>query len=100
MNCTRSMALCAIAFVIRCLVDNRVPVNDGFLSRIHLDGKDGLCCTAKRPGAVVGGWELAARLTDVVFKALQPALPQSRIPRGRQGTDRQSWFRGDRSAPW
>lgn len=84
MNCTRSMALCAIAFVIRCLVDNRLPVNDGYLSRIHLDGPDGLCCTAKRPAAVVGGWELAARLTDVVFKALQPALP-SRVPAAGKG---------------
>jgi N-methylhydantoinase B len=79
LNCTRSMARCAIAFVTRCLVDDRLPVNDGFLSRIHIDGPDGLCCTAQRPMAVVGGWELAARLTDVVFKALHPALPD-RIP--------------------
>ena len=79
LNCTRSMARCAIAFVTRCLGDDRLPVNDGFLSRIHIDGPDGLCCTAQRPMAVVGGWELAARLTDVVFKALHPALPD-RIP--------------------
>ncbi|MCL4188097.1 MAG: hydantoinase B/oxoprolinase family protein [Rhodobacteraceae bacterium] len=79
LNCTRPMARCAIAFVSRCLIDNRLPVNDGFLSRIHIDGPDGLCCTAQRPMAVVGGWELAARLTDVVFKALHPALPK-RIP--------------------
>jgi N-methylhydantoinase B len=84
MNCTRSMALCTIAFVTRCLVDNRVPVNDGFLSRIHLDGPDGLVCTAQRPGAVVGGWELAARLAEVVFLALHPALP-SRIPAAGKG---------------
>ncbi len=75
LNCTRSMARCAIAFVVRCLFDDRVPVNDGFLSRIHIDGPDGLCCTALRPAAVVGGWELAARLTDTAFKALHPALP-------------------------
>ncbi len=84
MNCTRSMALCAVAFVTRCLVDQRVPVNDGFLSRIHLDGPDGLCCTAMRPAAVVGGWELAARLTDIVFLALHPALP-TRIPAAGKG---------------
>ena len=84
MNCTRSMALCTVAFVTRCLVDNRVPVNDGFLSRIHLDGPDGLVCTAKRPGAVVGGWELAARLAEVVFLALHPALP-TRIPAAGKG---------------
>jgi N-methylhydantoinase B len=84
MNCTRSMALCTIAFVARCLVDNGVPVNDGFLSRIHLDGPDGLVCTSTRPGAVVGGWELAARLTEIVLLALHPALP-SRIPAAGKG---------------
>lgn len=84
MNCTRSMALCTVAFVIRCLVDNRVPVNDGFLRRIHLDGPDGLVCTAVRPGAVVGGWELAARLAEVVFLALHPALPD-KVPAAGKG---------------
>ena len=84
MNCTRSMALCTVAFVTRCLVDDRVPVNDGFLNRIHLDGPDGLVCTAMRPAAVVGGWELAARLAEVVLLALHPALPK-RIPAAGKG---------------
>ena len=78
------MALCTVAFVTRCLVDDRIPVNEGFLSRVHLDGPDGLACTATRPSAVVGGWELASRLTDVVFRALHPALPD-RIPRQGRG---------------
>ncbi len=84
LNCTRSMALCAVAFVTRCLVDDRLPVNEGFLSRVHLDGPDGLVCTATRPSAVVGGWELASRLTDVMFRALHPALPD-RIPAAGKG---------------
>ena len=84
LNCTRSMALCTVAFVTRCLVDDRIPVNEGFLSRVHLDGPDGLACTATRPSAVVGGWELASRLTDVVFRALHPALPD-RIPAAGKG---------------
>ena len=83
-NCTRAMAKCAAAYVIRCLVDNRVPVNEGFLKRIHLDGADGLICTAVRPAAVVGGWELASRLTELVFLALHPALPE-RIPAAGKG---------------
>ena len=78
------MARCAVAFVTRCLVDDRIPVNDGFLSRVHLDGPDGLVCTAMRPSAVVGGWELASRLTDLVFRALHPALPD-RIPAAGKG---------------
>ena len=83
-NCTRSMAKCAVTYVARCLVDDRIPVNEGFLKRIHLDGPDGLVCTSVRPAAVVGGWELVSRLTEVVFKSLHPALPE-RIPAAGKG---------------
>ena len=83
-NCTRAMAKCAVTFVTRCLVDDRIPVNEGFLRRIHVDGPDGLVCTAVRPAAVVGGWELGSRLTEVVFKALHPVLP-TRIPAAGKG---------------
>lgn len=78
-NCNRAMSKCAIAYVIRCLVDNRIPVNEGFLRRIHVDGPDGLVCTAQRPAAVAGGFESVMLLTDVVFKAFHEAIPD-RIP--------------------
>ena len=83
-NCTRAMTRCAITFVTRCLVDDRIPVNDGFLQRIDVTGPDGLACTAVRPAAVVGGWELASRLTELIFLALHPALPE-RIPAAGKG---------------
>ena len=67
LNANRAMAKTAVAFVIRCLVDDRIPVNDGFLRRLHVDGPDGTVCTAVRPAAVVGGWELSQRLTEVIF---------------------------------
>ena len=78
-NCVRPMAKCAIAFVARCLVDDGIPVNDGFLNRIHVDGPDGLVCTATRPAAVVGGWELASRMAELIFRSLHPVMPD-RIP--------------------
>jgi N-methylhydantoinase B len=84
MNCTRPMARCTIAFVARCLVDNRLPVNEGFLRRIHITGRDGLVCTATRPAPVVAGWELCARMADLIFKALHPAMPD-RIPAAGKG---------------
>ena len=83
-NCTRPMAKCAVTFVTLCLIDDRIPVNEGFLNRIHIDGADGLVCTSVRPAAVVGGWELASRLTEIVFRALHPALPD-RIPAAGKG---------------
>jgi N-methylhydantoinase B len=84
LNANRAMAKTAIAFVIRCLVDDHIPVNDGFLKRLHVDGTDGTVCTAVRPAAVVGGWELNQRLTEVVFLALHPAL-LDRIPAAGKG---------------
>jgi N-methylhydantoinase B len=84
MNCTRPMARCTMAFAARCLVDQGLPVNEGFLSRIHIEGPDGLVCTATRPAAVVAGWELCARLVDVIFKALHPVM-RDRIPASGKG---------------
>ena len=84
LNCTRSMSKCALAFVIRCLMDDKIPVNDGFLGRLHVDGPDGLICTAMPPAAVVGGWELGSRLAEICLKALHPALPD-RIPAAGKG---------------
>ncbi len=83
-NATRAMARTAAVYVTRCLIDDRIPVNEGLLRRVHLTGPDGLICTATRPAAVVGGWELVARLTDVVFLALHPGMPD-RIPAAGKG---------------
>ncbi len=83
-NCVRPMAKCAIAFVARCLVDDGIPVNDGFLNRIHVDGPDGLVCTALRPAAVVGGWELVSRMTELIFRSLHSVLPDQ-IPAAGKG---------------
>ena len=83
-NCTRPMTKCCLAYVTRCLVDDRIPVNDGFLGCIDVIGPDGLVCTAMRPAAVVGGWEMGQRIVEVIFKALHPALPE-RIPAAGKG---------------
>ena len=84
LNCTRSMALSTVAFATRCLVDDRIPVNDGFLDHVHVDGPDGLICTAMPPAGVVGGWELCILLTDLIFKALHSPLPKL-IPAASKG---------------
>ena len=79
LNCTRPMARCALAFAIKCLVDRRLPANEGFLDRIQVIGPDGLVVTAQSPAPVVGGWEVVSLLTELTFKALHPALPD-RVP--------------------
>ena len=84
MNCTRSMANVAPAFIVRCLIDQRVPINDGVLRRIRTVGPDGLICTAVQPAAVVGGWETVFRMTELLWLALHPALPE-RVPAASKG---------------
>ena len=79
LNCTRTMAACALAFVARCLVSPDLSINHGFLSCIEVTGPDGLCCTALRPAPVVGGWEMAQKLAELIWLALHPALP-GRVP--------------------
>ena len=79
LNCTRTMAACALAFAARCLVSPDISINSGFLSRIEVTGPDGLCCTALRPAPVVGGWEMAQKIAELIWLALHPALPD-RIP--------------------
>jgi N-methylhydantoinase B len=78
-NCTRAMSACGLAFIARCLVSSGLPVNSGFLSRLEVKGPDGLVCTAMRPAAVVGGWETGQKLTELIWLALHPALPE-RVP--------------------
>ncbi len=75
-NCTRAMASCCLAFVAKSLVSQEISLNSGFLSCIEVVGPDGLACTAVRPAAVVGGWEMGQKLTELILLALHPALPE------------------------
>lgn len=83
-NCTRSMATCCLAFVARCLMSRGLPVNSGFLGRLRTIGPDGLVCTAVRPAAVVGGWEMGQRIAELIWRALHPAMPD-RVPAAGKG---------------
>lgn len=83
-NSTYSQTFSACAYVLKCLIDPDVPVNAGFYRHVRLVAPPGTVVNATHPGPVVGGWETNARLTDVVLKALAPAMPE-RIPAGTKG---------------
>jgi len=84
MNCTRIMSMVAPAFIVLNLVDKRLPVNQGFLNRIRTSGPDGLACTALSPAPVVGGWDVVFRMTELLWLALHPALPDQ-VPAAGKG---------------
>lgn len=92
-NSTYSMTYSACAYVLKCLIDSDVPVNDGFYCLVKLIAPEGTVVNAKPPAPVVGGWETQTRLTDVILKALAPALPD-RVPAGTKAMQCQVGFGG------
>ena len=80
-NSTYGQTFSACAYVLKSLVGPDVPVNAGFYRFVRITAPPGTIASCTPPAPVVGGWETAARVTDLVFKALAPALPK-RVPAG------------------
>jgi N-methylhydantoinase B len=90
-NSTYAMTFSACAYMLKCLIDPDLPVNDGFYRVISLEAPPGTVTNGNWPGAVVGGWETHDRLVEVLFRAVLPALPE-RIPAGTKGMMCQAGF--------
>jgi len=84
MNCNMTQTFTACVFVFKCLVDPDIPVNEGFYQPIEVIAPLGSAVNVRHPGAVVGGWEVAMRLCEVLFKAISQALPEE-APAGTKG---------------
>jgi N-methylhydantoinase B len=80
-NSTYAQTFSACAYALKCLVDPDLPVNDGFYRLVSLEAPAGTVANCTWPAPVVGGWETNTRLVDVMFRALQQALP-ARLPAG------------------
>ena len=81
MNCNLTQTFTACAYVLKCLVDSDIPLNEGFYQPIHVIAPQGLAVNPRPPTAIVGGWEVCARLCDVLFKAFSAVLPE-KVPAG------------------
>jgi len=90
-NSTYAMTFSACAYMLKCLIDPDLPVNDGFYRVITLHAPEGTVTNARWPGAVVGGWETHDRLVEVLLRAVLPALPE-RVPAGTKGMMCQAGF--------
>ena len=73
-----------MVYVLKCLIDPDIPVNDGFYRLIDIRSRPGSVVHAQHPAAVAAGWEIAMQLCDLLFKALAPALPD-RVVAGTKG---------------
>ncbi len=84
MNCNLTQTFTACVYVLKCLVDPDIPLNEGFYQPIHVIAPEGLAVNPRPPTAIVGGWEVCARLCDVLFKAFSEVLPE-KVPAGTKG---------------
>jgi N-methylhydantoinase B len=80
-NSTYAQTFSACAYALMCLIDGDIPANQGFYDLVRIDAPLGTVVNCRPPAPVVGGWETQMRLTDVIFKALAPALPEL-VPAG------------------
>ena len=76
-NSTYAQTFSACAYVLKSLIDPDIPVNAGFYRLVQIDAPLGTVVNCTPPAPVVGGWETQVRLTDVLLKALSPAIPRS-----------------------
>jgi len=79
MNCNLTQTFTACVYVLKCLVDPDIPLNEGFYRPIRVIAPEGSVVNATHPTAIVGGWEVSVRLCEVLFKAFSQALPD-RVP--------------------
>jgi N-methylhydantoinase B len=93
MNCNLTQTFTACVYVLKCLIDPDIPLNEGFYRPIRIIAPEGSAVNATHPTAIVGGWEVSMRLCELLFEALSQALP-GRVPAGTKGTVCQVGFGG------
>lgn len=92
-NCPIQVTRAAALFVLRSLLDDDVPTNDGIARSIHISTPENCCVAAKSPAAVAAGnVEMSQRLTDLLFAALAAAGVE--VPAQGQGTMNNITFGG------
>jgi N-methylhydantoinase B len=83
-NATFSQTYSGVVYVLKCLIDPDIPVNDGFYRLVDIRTTPGTVVHARHPAAVAAGWEVAMQLCDLLFKALAEPLPD-RVLAGTKG---------------
>lgn len=86
LNATRAVALSAVFYCLRVLLEPGAPTNDGLMRRVRVLTRPGSVVEARYPAPVAAGnVETSQRLVDVVLGALAHMLP-GRIPAASSGT--------------
>jgi N-methylhydantoinase B len=93
-NCPLAVTRAAAVFVLRTLLPDDVPTNDGIARAIEIVAEPGSAVHAQWPAAVAAGnVEMSQRITDTMFAALASAGLD--VPAQGQGTMNNVTFGGD-----
>lgn len=90
-NSTYSQTFSGCAYVLKCLIDQDVPTNQGFYDYVRLHAPLGSVVNPRPPAPVVGGWETQTRLIDVMLKAMSPIMAEQ-VPAGTKAMMCQAGF--------
>lgn len=86
LNTVLAVTQAACYYVVRCLVGEDAPMNDGSFAPVEVIAPPNTVVNAQSPAAVAGGnVETSQRITDVVLGALAQALPDQ-VAAASQGT--------------
>lgn len=92
-NCPIAVTRAAAVFVLRTLLEDDVPTNEGIAAAISMNVPPGCAIDARWPSAVAAGnVEMSQRITDTIFAAL--AAAGVLVPAQGQGTMNNITFGG------
>lgn len=75
-NMVITATLATLYYTVKTLVDPDVPPNSGFHRAISVYAEPGSIFNAQEPAAVYSRTDLSTRIIDMIFAALQPAIPE------------------------
>ncbi len=80
-NCTATGLDSGVRTIFKAITGPQIPVNEGCFRPLKVVCPPGTIFTAERPAAVSTYWETMNYVTDLVWRALAPAVPH-RLPAG------------------
>ena len=86
LNATEAITRSACQYVVRCLIEEEIPMNAGCFLPLAVIVEEGSVLNARFPAAVAGGnVETSQRVVDTILRAFAKILP-GKIPALSQGT--------------
>jgi 5-oxoprolinase (ATP-hydrolysing) len=102
LNANPAIVASAVIYVMRCLIDEDIPLNEGVMKPVSIKLPEcflnpaSFDDPAKCPAVVGGNVETSQRVVDVLLGAMQKSVPGRGLAAASQGT-MNNWLMGDES---